>query len=213
MRHHVAIHRVDQRMFEIAQNTYQLQPIRGFVPLDKLEDRPVFHPIRYHCKGKQRHIDTNEWEEVRVGKSLPDYCLVTEFLVRTPFRFKTTGSRSDRTCFNLHISRSTFLSPASSSTSSCGRQILSDLIAMGSPLYRPFQTSAAPPKARACDPSVSIPSSITYEDGNLACARHILLRRTNNFLCSFVIFPSELVACDSFGLKSLRIRTHKGRHV
>ena len=53
----------------------------------------MLHPFRYHRKGKQLLVDTKEWEEVRVGKSLPNDRLVAEFLlcVCPLFRFKTTG--------------------------------------------------------------------------------------------------------------------------
>ena len=118
------------------------------------------------------------------------------------FQNRNNGDIIKRTCFNFRISRSILLSP--SPALFCGQQILNDLMATGFPLYRPFQTSAAPPRACACDPSVSIPSSITYEDGSLACARHILLRRMNDFLCSLFVFSFELVARDSFGLNGFR---------
>ena len=53
----------------------------------------MLHPLGYHRKGEQGLVDTEEWEEVRVGKSFPDDCLMAEFLssVRSPFSFETTG--------------------------------------------------------------------------------------------------------------------------
>ena len=126
-------------------------------------------------------------------------------------QIQNTG-KNNRTCFSLRMPWSTwFPFPRSSSTSPCGQQILSDLIATSFPLCRPFQTSAAPPKAQARDPSATIPSSITYEDGNLACARHILLRRTKVFLCSLFVLSFELVACDSFGWKGFRNPHARGK--
>ena len=40
----------------------------------------MLHPLGYQRKGEQCLVDTKEWEEVRVGKSLPDDRLVKEFL-------------------------------------------------------------------------------------------------------------------------------------
>jgi len=57
----------------------------------------VLHPLGYHRKGKQCLVNAEEWEEVRVGKPLPNDCLVAEFLPRIhpPFRFKTTRAQSN----------------------------------------------------------------------------------------------------------------------
>ena len=49
--------------------------------------------LGYHCKREQRFVDTKEWEEVRVGKSLPNDRLMAEFLsyVYPSFGYKITG--------------------------------------------------------------------------------------------------------------------------
>lgn len=56
-----------------------------------------------------------------------------------------------------------------------------------------------------------MPSFITYEDGNLACARHILLRRTKVFLRSLFVLSFELATRDSSRLKGFRDQRTCGR--
>ena len=55
----------------------------------------MLHPLGYHRKGEQGLVDTEEWEEIRVGKSFPDHCLMAEFLssVRPPLALRRQGCK------------------------------------------------------------------------------------------------------------------------
>lgn len=60
--------------------------------LDKLKDRPVFHPFRYQSKVEQCFVDSQERYEIRVGEIIPNQCFVAKYLLRILplFRFGAT---------------------------------------------------------------------------------------------------------------------------
>lgn len=55
----------------------------------------MLHPFGYHSKREQCLVETQEWEEVGMGKPLPNDRLMAKFLyIRPPLRFRATVSEA-----------------------------------------------------------------------------------------------------------------------
>jgi len=144
--------------------TYELDAVNMPIPLDKIIDVPVFHPLRNQSEPVFSHSHSQEWQNMGMPQVFPSNALSTKPLQSA--RSDTRDGAGGRLTLRM-------------TSRSLVRYTRTTLMATRRPWYVLLDTSAKPPHSTSSEPSEQSGMCIGF--GITRCRLHVLQSLLNNF--------------------------------